>query len=186
MTIRYLVPPPRFPASPNVEENEFRRILETWCSQVAAALTEPQQAVPTSVTVTAGGTVTGTVEGVQALGDGSVYAVAEIASNPGFDIRFNFTAIRFVPKVVVARIHYIGSSTHDVTVEMYNYATSAFVSFDAVLTSDSPEMFVIPLPDGTPYVDTSGAAIVRVVHNESGDSAHDIEFDYIALWSEMR
>jgi len=74
------------------------------------------RANPTSVTVTAGGTPVGVIANVNAMIENGVYQIPELAANPGFDIRFNFTGLQFIPDAIVTRLWYDGA--HQVEIHL--------------------------------------------------------------------
>lgn len=135
---------------------------------------------PASITVNTGGTPVGSVSDVQTLLDGNVYQLPEVASTPGFDVEFNFTGLNYF-RSIATRIWYNGSSTHDVTFDVYNYNTASWDQFYLVLSGTNYNYRYIEIPDGTNYVDGSGNAKVRLYHNSAGNASHDIYIDYIAL-----
>jgi len=145
------------------------------------ATQNPLTAYPASVTVTAGGTPVGTVAGVQTMLDGSVYQVPEVAATPGFDVRFNFTGIAFTPNAIVHRSWYDGTTTHQVTIELWDYVTEAFVPVSEFEASLTYEVQQLPFPEGARWT-SGGAAIVRFNHSTGGNASQDMYWDYVGLW----
>ena len=137
------------------------------------------RANPTSITVTAGGTPVGTVANVETMLDGDVYQIPELAADPGFDVRFNFTGLSFLPDAIVSRTWYDGA--HLVQLELWDYVGSAFVVIDQIIPTDSYIIVETVVQPEERFV-SSGAAIVRYHHNQQGIAAHDIYWDYVSLW----
>ena len=145
------------------------------------ATQNPLTAYPASVTVTDGGAPVGTVAGVQTMLDGSVYQVPEVAATPGFDVRFNFTGIAFTPNAIVHRSWYDGTTTHQVTIELWDYVTEAFVPVSEFEASLTYEVQQLPFPEGARWT-SGGAAIVRFNHSTGGNASQDMYWDYVGLW----
>lgn len=136
--------------------------------------------VPASLTVNAGGTPVGTIAGVQGLNDASVYQLPEVAATPGFDVEFNFTGVNFF-RAIAANFYYQGLSSHIVTLDLYNYNTTAWDSFILISSASTYSYRYIEIPDSTNYVDGSGNAKVRFYHSSAGNAAHNLYVDYLAL-----
>ena len=140
----------------------------------------PTRATPTSITKTTGGTATGTVTNVQTQLDGNVYQVVEAATTPGFDVRFNFTGLTFTPNSLYVRSWYDGTTTHNVTVELWDYTGSAWVALHQMVTSLTYITYEASFEPETRFV-SSGAAIVRFNHVTGGNASHDVYWDYVSL-----
>ena len=137
------------------------------------------RANPTSVTVTAGGTPVGVIANVNAMIENGVYQIPELAANPGFDIRFNFTGLQFIPDAIVTRLWYDGA--HQVEIHLWDYVVDEFVLVDQVIPTDTYLIKEAPFPPQARFV-SSGAAIMRFLHNQQGNASEDIYWDYVALW----
>lgn len=139
--------------------------------------------VPTSVTLNTG-TSSSDVADLQYMFDGDTYDIAEVTGVPGFDLEINFTNVMHAPVMVIARWQYDGSSSHYVTIDMWNYEDSAWdeirVFSDSALYFDSMTMY-IPLYNQANYINSSNQAKLRFYHVTSGNAAHDIHIDYIGL-----
>ncbi|KPK09550.1 MAG: hypothetical protein AMS20_00055 [Gemmatimonas sp. SG8_28] len=142
-------------------------------------------ATAASVTKTVGGTASGTVSDTQTMLDGNVYSVPEVASSPGLDLRFNFTSLPFTPTHIRLRIRNDGTAGagEDLRVALWNYSgTPAFNDVHSFMETDDYICFDIPVNDWTNYV-SSGAAIVRIWHNGTGNISHTQYVDYVGLHS---
>ena len=135
---------------------------------------------PSSVSVVTGGTATGTVAGVQALNDGSEYGVMEVSGTPGFDIQFSITGVLDF-SYIATNIHYDGSTTHFVTLEIYNVSSTTWEAVTIVPPSSTYNLRFVAWPHSSAdYID-SGTVKIRAYHATSGVPSHDIYFDYIAV-----
>lgn len=139
---------------------------------------------PNSITVNTGGTPVGAISDIQTLLDGNVYQLPEVAGTPGFDVEFVFTGITDV-KGFAFRAYYAPlTSSHLVTFAAWNYDTSAWDQFMELPPSTGYNYRYIEIPNGnSPYFDGSGNAKIRFYHNSSGNAAHDLYVDFIALIS---
>jgi len=138
---------------------------------------------PSSVTVNTG-TGSGVVANVSDMFEGDTYDVAEAASTPGFDVEFAFSSITVLPRKLVIRAWYNGTSTHGVGIDIYNYDTTAWDRFHSFLGDHLDYVqFCIDIPSATNYVDGSGNAKIRFYHFSAGNASHDIYIDYIQLAS---
>ena len=135
---------------------------------------------PDTVTKTTGGAVSGTVAGVQTMLDGSVYSVVETTGVPGFDIRFDWATVTQTPTHVILRQRYDGTASHVVTIDLWNYATSAWVVVHQIVTDLEYQVIEIPIPSFTDFI-SSEAVKLRVYHITSGSVSHTQYFDYVGL-----
>jgi hypothetical protein len=139
---------------------------------------------PSSITLNTGTYVSGSVSDVQTMFDGNTYHVDEVTGAPGFDIEFNFTGIDRNPRYVVSRWIYDGSSTHYVTIDIYNYTSTSWDQIRMFKTSEayySSLTMYLPTNVNGDYVDGSGNAKIRFYHHTSGNASHDILIDYVGL-----
>lgn len=134
---------------------------------------------PASITLNTG-TGTGSVTDLQTMLDGNVYHIDEVVGVPGFDLEVNFTTVTRI-RGVQTRFFYDGTATHDVHVEMRNYATSAWDVMTSVNGTPDYVTLMWWLPSAANYIDGSGNSIVRFYHVTSGNAAHNIDIDYVGL-----
>jgi hypothetical protein len=135
---------------------------------------------PASVTKNVGGTLTGAVSTVQTMLDGNIMSLVEATGAPGYDLQFDWTGISFTPTDVVARLRYDGATTHIVTLDLWNYNSSVWVSVSHIETSDEYELRTYPIPNFTNFI-SGGAVKVRLYHATAGNIAHTLYVDYIGL-----
>jgi hypothetical protein len=145
-----------------------------------------------NVTLTAG-TSTDTVTDLQTFGDGNFYDITEAAATPGIDLVVEFISITKFNWVQIKAV-YEGSDTHAVAIQLYNFNTTAWNTFNAVQNGvadvttangyilDSYDFIV---PSDTDYIGTgadAGDVRVRFYHTMSGNSSHDLHIDVVALY----
>lgn len=156
--------------------------LVPFLKELASRVRKSSVHVPASLTKVSGGTPVGTVAGVQTMLDGTIYEVAEDAATPGFEIEFNFTGITKPPAEIVLRLQYSGTSTHDVSVDLWDYTgTPAYKQVSSFSTMLNYQVLVIPVANFAPFISSAGAAKLRLIHNTAGNASHDIYIDYVAL-----
>jgi hypothetical protein len=138
---------------------------------------------PSSITVNASDGTTGNVSDTQTMFDGNVFQIEELAATPGYDVEFEFSNVDKYPTMVVTRWLYSGSSTHDVTWDIWNYSTSAWDtlrSFQDSRTYEASMTMYIPRNSNGNYVSLNNAK-VRVYHRSGGVAVHYIQIDYVGL-----
>jgi len=147
-----------------------------------------------SVTITAGGTdATSVVASLQTAFDGNFFHLDEVAATPGIDLIIDFinvTAFNWVQALDV----YAGSASHAVAIQLYNWITTTWDTFNAaqdgqhdIATAggyimDNHSFFV---PSDTNYIGTGGSAgqvRVHYYHTMSGTASHDLYIDVVALY----
>ena len=103
------------------------------------------------------------------------------ASTPGIYLLLNFTGVTRI-REVVARAYYVGSSTHAVRIEIYNWTTASWVTLTTLNTGMDMEQWELTLlVDDDDYISGGGAARLSFYHNESGNASHDLYIDYVAI-----
>jgi hypothetical protein len=160
-------------------------------TQVGTARIDWGKKTANSVTLT-NGTSTDTVTDLQTMGDGNFYDVTEATGAPGINLIVDFISITAFNWVQIKGC-YEGSDTHAVAVQLYNWNTTAWDTFDAMQNSycdtstssgyilNSYDFFV---PSDTNYIGTGGNAgkvRVRFYHTPSGNASHDMHLDVVAL-----
>jgi hypothetical protein len=139
------------------------------------------------------GTHTGTVSNLQTAHDGSFYHIDEAAVDPGFELTIEFVSVTGFNWVQILGT-YDGSATHSVQIALYNFNTTTWDCFGAFPNSQAEvatageytlgnESFFVPDDDN--YIGTggdSGDVRVRIRHTMTGNAAHDIDLDVVALY----
>jgi hypothetical protein len=146
-----------------------------------------------NVTLNNGTTVAGVVGDLQTLGDGNFYHVDEAAGAPGIDLEVEFVSVTAFNWVQIKAV-YDGSTTHAVGIQLYNFNTTTWDTFNAAQTGqedvsnageyilNSYDFFV---PSDTNYIGTGGDAgdvRVRFHHTMAGNASHDLYIDVVALY----
>lgn len=164
------------PVYTNYADDTLLHALNAWDSSYGATFT-PSTVAPSTLTVTTGTLVSGVVGDLAADGGSDVH-VDEAASTPGFDVRMAFTT-SVLPRTVILRHYYNGSSTHVVKAQAYNGSTwddltPAYPYYGSSLVYVSYGGF-------TASHLIAGAVTVRFYHSSMGDTAHDIHIDSALL-----
>jgi len=143
---------------------------------------------PTSIVVNTSDGTTGDVTDVQTMFDGNVYQVEEAGGTPGYDFEFIFSGIDRYPTLVVARWLYVGvGNTHDVTIGIWNYGSSAWDELRVFNNNAYHGSITMYLPQNisNDYV-SGGAAKIRFYHQDGGATAHYIAVDYVGLTNSLQ
>jgi len=173
----------------------FRRSIDMQVSQIGTGIARFvwQKFTAASVTLS-NGTSTSLVADLQTFGDGSFYTIVEATGAPGINLIVDFTSVTgFTWVNVVAQ--YTGSTTHGVALQLYNWSTAAWDTFDAVETGYADiatasgyilgnHDFVVP--SDTNYIGTGandGQTRVRFYHTPSGNASHRLYIDVVALYN---
>lgn len=138
---------------------------------------------PTSILNVTGILDAGNISSVQTFNDGDEYNVSEVNGTPGFDIRFNFTG---VPDSVSVHLNiyvvYEGLLTHDVTIDVWNVTSGAWVSLASDIDAGTDYAWVNNSYAGL-YRDLAVGELIqcRIYHSSAGNVNHDISIDYIEM-----
>ena len=138
------------------------------------------------------GTITGTVADLQVAHDELQISVNEENHAPGFDAQVEFINVTSFNLVNILAV-YDGSTSHVVPVELFNFVTGRWDTFDTIHTSVFSLVqdqytfydYSFPVPVSTQYVGTAGNAgkvRVRFYHYAGGVPAHKLYIDVVALY----
>lgn len=139
------------------------------------------------------GTSTDALADLQTAHDGSFYHINEVAGAPGIRLIVDFVSVTAFNWVEVIAI-YDGSSSHAVGIQLYNWSTTAWDTFDALQTGQedvtTADGYILCnhgflLPADTNYIGTGGSAgqvRVRFNHTMNGNASHDMYIDVVALY----
>lgn len=162
-------------------------------TQVGTARIDWAKKTAASVTLTAGTTVASVVADLQTAFDGNFYHIDEAAGAPGIDLIVDFTSITAFNWVQVIA-QYDGSSTHSVAIQLYNWITTTWNTFNACQTGQEDvttaggyilEDLSFFVPSDANYIGTGGSAgqvRVRFYHTMAGNASHDLYIDVVALY----
>lgn len=143
---------------------------------------------PGSVSLNGGILTSGTVSDVESA-DGVNYIVQEGNSNPGYDIQFTFTDLEKQADVLLFNGYNVGSSSHEVELQVYNVSTSTWDNVLSTIrdvpstTSDIFREFTIS-GNINNYYNESSQMIVRLYQTDFGSSAHSLYIDKFILTSD--
>ena len=135
---------------------------------------------PTTLTVTAGTLDSGTVADLAAPG-GTTVNVSEVAATPGFNVEVVFSNVAN-PLEFSLIGYYAGDPAHVVTVDAWNYTTSAWDNYGTMASTSAAEFKAFSFVRGADYV-SAGAAKFRFYHVTAGVGTHDLYLDYCAILS---
>jgi hypothetical protein len=144
-----------------------------------------------TVTLT-NGTSANTVADLRTMTDGLFYNVTEAAGVPGINLIVDFINVTAFEKCRVLGA-YEGSATHAVAIQLYNWTTATWDTFNALQNSHADvttaggyilnnEEFTVY--DDTNYIGTAGnlgKVRVRFYHTDSGNVSHDMHIDEVSL-----
>jgi hypothetical protein len=134
---------------------------------------------PTSLVVTTGTLAAGTYADLAAVG-GTTVNVAEVTGAPGFDVEVRFSGITTGPTRLQVKAYYVGSAAHVVTLDIWNYSTSAWDFYETVVTGTAFNHWTFTLVGASQYT-SGGAAKFRFYHSSNGTGTHDLYIDYAAF-----
>jgi len=126
------------------------------------------------------GTPTGSVTDMQNLHDGNVYQLQETAGTPGFYIEMRFSNVKNV-KGIVSRIRYAGSSTHNVTMNLYDYENLVYKDLVTLPHNATNYQYrTILLPEERRWISGNKASL-NINHSSSGSPSHTLYIGYVGL-----
>jgi hypothetical protein len=143
------------------------------------ATPETETFLPVSVSASVGSVNGGNLASIQTFNDGNVFDVQEIASTPGFDILVDFSGIVKFNKVQL-NLAYTNASQHFVTVDLWNYVTSAWDTIGSFRGLNGFTQFNLGIIDSVPFIN-AGAVQMRLYHVSAGSTSHSIQLDYANL-----
>ena len=129
--------------------------------------------LPADTLTISNGTPTGDIGDTQIWHDGNELQVAEVAGVPGIYATFDFENVETI-RYVHTTCYYIGSATHWVSIEIYNYTTTAWDPLASIEAGNAMHSYLLPVLDYTDYINASNQSIVRYYHPTTGNNAHDL------------
>ena len=163
----------------------FRQFIDEELNRIANSVNKHPYAFtpPASINKVAGGTPVGDVTDIQTMLDGNVYNLPEVAAAPGFDLEVDFSSIDRIDGIVLRAYYGPKTSTHYSELRIHNYQTTNDDTIINFQPADDYNVRTILIPDGEDYLDGSGNAQLTFYHPPSGNLAHDLFIDYVALLS---
>jgi len=135
---------------------------------------------PDSLSVVTGSLASGTVDDTKVWNDGNNIAVDEAASTPGYDVQFTFENVTDI-KEIATSVHYSGTSTHRVELQIYNYIDTAWETVTQIVTGLGYSLVSVNFPaDSDDYISSSQSKI-RFYHVSAGNASHDLYVNYIGI-----
>lgn len=131
------------------------------------------------------GTTASTVSDLQTANDGTLYTITEATGSPGIELVVDFTNVNAFNWVKILAT-YSGSSTHGISIELYNSGTVSWDRFDAMQNGyagagtvfENHDFFI---PDVTNYIN-SGVVSIRILHFITGNISHRLYIEECSLY----
>lgn len=170
-----------FISSPKTVEKILAEI-ESWTKYTADSVTLVE------------GTSTSSVTDLQTSNDGNYYHIDESANTPGINLIVDFVSVEHFRRVNIVAC-YVGSDTHAIAVQIYNWSTTGWDTFTSIqdhycdlTTSDGKILtnFDIDIYDEVNYIGSGaneGEVRMRFYHTPSGNAAHNFDIDVVALYT---
>jgi len=136
-----------------------------------------------------GGTHSGTVADLQTAFDTLVYQITETNTSPCLGLIVEFTDVSAFNWVNILA-SYNGSTSHAVTISLYNWQTGSWNTFEVIPHNPATSRTVLEnhsffVPDDSPYIGTganAGKVRVSFAHPASGQNGHLLWIDVVALY----
>jgi hypothetical protein len=138
--------------------------------------------VPSVQTVNTGTLTSGTVTDVQVWQDGNEVHVTEVTGVPGYDVEYRIDNVADFCFVGVS-FRYVGSSTHECQVQIYNDTTATWLElFSQAGAGLSNNYRFSDLPgDPQDFINSSDQVKIRFYHPQTGDASHDVYIEYVSI-----
>jgi len=145
-----------------------------------SVLTAPVIYTASSLTLTNGVYVGGSVTSTQVLNDGNYYEITDgTAAGPAWIITFTINGVASFNRVV-ANVDYTLASGHIVYFQLYNNSTLAWDNIGSYSGSTGYSQYALEVLNSTSYI-SSGTVQARLYHSNSGSATHTTKLDYFAL-----
>jgi len=132
-----------------------------------------------NATYIVGGTITSTKLNDSYWYDGITYNVSEGNGGEPLTLYLNYTNVTTFSQWVV-REYYLGSSSHNIQFEIYDYTLSGWESYFNVVGQTGQTIISIPVFDSTDHVN-GGVVQTRLRHIENGITSHRLYIDFAWL-----
>jgi hypothetical protein len=129
-----------------------------------------------SMVVNRGTLDAGAVTDLCALG-GTDVNISELTGADPLRVSFKFSNVERMSNFVFYG-DYVGSASHIVWVEIYNPTADSWVLLGTFGTTTTKQWFSFPIYTPNTYI-SSGVVRVRINHQSSGVSSHDLILDYV-------
>ena len=141
-----------------------------------------------SITFTTGSTADN-ISTLQSGMDGTYMTISEVTGAPGIDAYVEFTGVTAFERVRLLAA-YVGTTSHQIMIQVYDWANSAWRTFNTMETSafDTTNLQFknneFTVYDDTNYIGTSanaGKVRVRLYHPITGNATHRLYIDELSL-----
>jgi hypothetical protein len=140
--------------------------------------------LPSALALVAGTHNSGSLDSILTFNDGNVYNIQELSATPGFDIRVSFADITEFNKIQL-NLAYSNTSQHFVTVDLYNFITSAWDTIGYFRGLNGMTQFNLGIIDDAPYLN-AGVVELRIYHVSAGVTAHSIQLDFASIQKSLQ
>ena len=133
-----------------------------------------------TLTLTNGVYVSGSVTDTQVLNDGNYYAITDGSNTgPAWIITTTFTGVTAFNRLVT-NIDYTAASGHTIYFQIYNYVTSTWDNIGSYSGASGYSQYALEVLDYSSYI-SGGTVQARLYHSNAGNVLHATHLDYIAL-----
>ncbi len=129
-----------------------------------------------NATYITGGTITSTNLSDLNYYDDITYNISEGSGANPLTFYMNYTNMTAFSQWIV-REYYLGSSSHNIQFEMYDYATASWQSYFAINGQSGQTIITIPVYDSASHIQ-NGIVQTRLRHIETGISSHRLYIDF--------
>lgn len=133
---------------------------------------------PSSLNVTNGTIITGTVASLYTKGDGNTFTLQEVTGVPGFHLTIGFTGVTTFNQLHLY-MRYTGG--HTCQVQLWNNATTAWQDITSFNNQNGLVDITLNIDDSTNYVNVSEEVTARLYHPSTGVTTHFLYLDYVGL-----
>jgi hypothetical protein len=118
--------------------------------------------------------------------DGDIYNCSETVGSPAYRISFNWIDIDITARCywVTGYFFYDGSASHEINIELYNFTSTNWVhigQIDDDVGFEWHNVTIYNLRIPSDFVNSSGAVLGRLDHEDAGNINHDIRIEYLKL-----
>jgi hypothetical protein len=140
---------------------------------------------PTKFVVTRGTLIAGNLTDLQ-VGNPGIMSIRESNQANPLSVRFDFSGLQASPTVININLYskYQGSSSHWLTVSVYNFSSSKWVQYGTVYNSPSFAWLNITMKNALSNFVSSGNFSLQISHVQNGISSHYYYIDTLVLSTE--
>ena len=135
---------------------------------------------PTSITTIEGTYNSGDLNSILTEYDNDYYDVSETVGIPAIDIRINFTDVTVPFYFITVRAWHTGTEGHEVFLELWNYTSSSWDSYNRYYDGNRFWEEISLMPDCECYI-FDNIIQARLYNDASGNVNHNFLLEYIAL-----